>query len=142
MISGRVIRIFDKHRIAVNIGADDGVEVDMKLGIYTPPDPIVDPESGVELGFYRRQKASVVVEEVHPKFAIAGPPRVRERLPDPEPESIRTIGATLGIGTSARPSPRYRLVQRSLDIENREAKPLPTGETVRVGDTVEVLSED
>jgi hypothetical protein len=135
MITGRVIRLFDETRVAVNVGSNDGVEPGAAFGIFTPTDEIVDPETGEVLGGYRRRKAVVTAEEVYPRFTIAAPPQKRIRVQ--EPTRGTALGSLLGGGSRSR----WQLVPGELDIEPGEAQQLPTGMTVRVGDHVETEPE-
>ena len=45
MIQGRVIRIFDRRSLVLNVGTADGVSSGMRFGIWTPREEIVDPET-------------------------------------------------------------------------------------------------
>src|SRR5215207_8426138 len=119
---GRIIRIFNEHRVVINLGSDHGVEGGMSFDILTPPDEIQDPETGETLGSYSRRKAEVAAVEVFPRFTVAVPPPQRERLEERDP---------LRFGLSSR---RYRSVPGRLNIEHGQAHPLPTGDEVRLGD--------
>jgi hypothetical protein len=133
VISGRIIRIFDNQRVVMNLGAEHGVEEGMEFGIFTPEDLIIDPQTGEELGAYRRRKAIVVAREVFPTFAVASPPPRRERIEDPG----ETIQGRIGIGALLGSRARYRTVPGHLQVEAGDLQPLPTGVAVSLGDIVE-----
>lgn len=127
MIEGRVIRMIEEDRIIINVGKEAGVERNMTFGIYTPADDVVDPETGDKLGVVRQRKAVVVVQVVYDKFALAGPQT-----------RIKT-----SLSGGLRPTiPRYETEAGSLPIDRSQLEPLPTGSSVRIGDTVEQLSAD
>lgn len=128
-MTGKIIRFIDDHTAIINLGSVDGVEPRMRFGIYTPTDEIVDPETNEVLGTYRRRKGIVVVDEVHERFCVASAPSVREEVVE------ETTGAILGARTRRRTTTR-----RDLDVARGQVKPLPTGDEVLVGDTVEVLT--
>ena len=130
-MSVRVIRIFDRRRIAINIGAADGVKPEEKLLIYTPDDDIVDPQTGQSLGTYRRLKATVYVKEVFENFCVASPPQRREEVPIPTPPESGISGIFAPRRTETR------LVPGQLNVANSELDPLPSGDQVHVGDIVE-----
>jgi hypothetical protein len=128
-VSARVVRIFDRRRLAINLGTADGVQLKEKLLIYTPEADIVDPESGESLGVYRRLKATVFVAEVFEKFCVARPPQEREEVAIPSASD--TIYSMFSKRTTTR------LVPGQLDVANNEVEPLPTGHEIHVGDFVE-----
>lgn len=129
-MSARVIRIFDRRRLAVNLGTNDGVQRKDKLLIYTPDSDIVDPESGESLGTYRRLKATVFVSEVFERFCIAMPPQKREQVALPSPPNVQLPGLF-------GPRTETRLVPGQLEVSDSQIEPLPTGGSVQVGDMVE-----
>jgi len=65
---GKVAGILDPRELAINMGANAGVEVDMIFRILGESH-LNDPDSGEELGG-RYEKGSVKVAEVKEKFAI------------------------------------------------------------------------
>lgn len=134
-MSTRVIRIFDHQRLAINLGQEDDVKPKEKLLIYTPETDIVDPDSGDSLGGYRRLKATVYVTEVFEKFCIASPPQAREEvaIPAAQQTSLSALFA---------PRTRTKVVPGKLNVANTDVEPLPTGNSIRVGDPVERISEN
>jgi hypothetical protein len=127
MIDGRIVRIFDDHTVALNIGSSQGVEPGMRFGIFTPYEDIVDPETGVNLGQTRRRKAVVQANTVHPRFTVATTPvyRVQTR--------------TTGIPSFTTSEVEER--RDPLPVARGETQPFESGDQVRVGDRVEQLVE-
>jgi curli biogenesis system outer membrane secretion channel CsgG len=66
----RVIRA-QGRQVYLNAGAEDGVVSGGTFGVYRPDAPLVDPESGVELGAPDRQIGMVRISEVKPKYCVA-----------------------------------------------------------------------
>jgi hypothetical protein len=129
MINGRVIRILDRRSVAINVGSDDGVEQGMRFGIYTPREHIVDPETNEDLGVYRRRKATIQASTVSAKFTIASP----------VPRRVRTGGGASFQSSLTALIGTYEEVEVDLPVSSSEIDPLPTGEQVAVGDTVEEI---
>jgi hypothetical protein len=63
----------DKYTIILNIGTIDGVRKDMRFSIKGKKQ-INDPDSGKPIGYYKYDKAIVVINEVQDKISIARPP--------------------------------------------------------------------
>ncbi len=128
VITGRIVRILDDHTVVLNVGSEAGVEGRMRYAIYTPYDTVTDPETGEDLGSYRRRKGAVVVQEIAPRFCVAAAPAVTEEI-------VEEVGGILGFGPSR--TKRTKVQKRELNIDYDQVKGLPTGDTVRVGDIVE-----
>lgn len=127
----RVIRIFDRRRVVINIGSDDAVETGTRFDIYSRGTSIRDPETDEVLGEYRLHKATVFASEVYPRFTVAMPPTRRERIPDPN-APVNAFQSML------RPPTRVRTVPGELEVQREEIIPLEGGSSVAVGDIVEV----
>ena len=128
-MSARVIRIFDRRRVAIGLGTADGLQQDERLRIYTPETEILDPKTGESLGTYRRLKATVFAREVFDRFCVAYPPQQREEVA--LPTAAGDIGRLFG------PRTRTKMVPGELAVEDDALEPLPTGSTIQVGDLVE-----
>jgi hypothetical protein len=122
VIKGRVIRIIDKKRVILNIGEVDGVGRGMSFGIFTPIETIQDPETGAELGSYRRRKATVEIDEVHRQFSVASPPTRYRAAGFVNPLQGETIWP-------------------DLPVQDQDIDPLVSGSTVQVGDVAETEDE-
>jgi hypothetical protein len=125
-ISGRIVRLIDDHTAILNVGANHGVEGRMRFAIYTPTDPIVDPETDEVLGDYRRLKGVVVVDEIAAAFCVASAPVVQE-------EVVEEVGF-IGMTTKRRRKTRTR---SDLNVAEAQIRAMPTGDVVQVGDYVE-----
>ena len=133
--TGRVVRIFDDEKLAINLGRQDGVQPGKSVSIFAPPVEIEDPETKEQLGVYRHRKATAKVITVGDRFSIVGPfPRREESVP---------AGAQLGLGLGMWRTPTVtKQVRGHLPIDDYEAKPVPTGSEIRVGDAVEITVDD
>jgi hypothetical protein len=128
---GRVVRIFDNRRIAVNLGEMDGVRIGDQIDIYSPETDVIDPETSDVLGTYRRRKASLIAREVFPKFSVAYP-RSRKVAIEPPPSQPVSVYGLL------QPT-RYRTELGEVPVEQGEVEGVPTGWRVRLGDIAERL---
>lgn len=126
MIQGRIIRIFDVHTVALNVGANQGVEAGMRFGIYTPQEDIVDPETGAVLGNTRKRKAVVEATSVQPMFTIAVAPTRNVR-----------VSAQIPITNPFQAATERR--QDTLPVSPGETQPYETGTQIHVGDQVEQI---
>lgn len=126
IVSGRVVRIFDDEKIAINLGTQEGLKKGQRVFIYAPEIDIHDPETGENLGAYRHLKVSARVDRLSKRFSIVGP--YPERVPTIPPAS-RFLGVGVG-GSASRSTPG------ELPINSMDAEPIPTGNEIRVGDTV------
>jgi hypothetical protein len=131
---GRVVRIFDKRRIAVNLGANDGIVQGDQFDIYTPDTDVIDPQTGTNLGSYRRRKATVYAREVFPLFSIGYP--ADRRVPIEEPIAALSAASALFQPT------RYRTERGEAPVDARQIEEVPTGTRVQVGDIVEVSRKE
>jgi hypothetical protein len=128
MIRGRVIRIFDRRTLVLNIGAADGVQPGMRFAIYTPREDIVDPESQENLGTYRLRKATVVAQTVSQRFTVAAAATVTRR-----------VGGASLTGSLSALMGQVEEVEVDLPVDSAEIEPLGASRHVLVGDTVEEI---
>jgi curli biogenesis system outer membrane secretion channel CsgG len=68
--SARVIDVRENNLVYINQGTEGGVRAGMELEIYQPQPPLVDPETGRNLGSPDRLVATGTVGEVAPKYAV------------------------------------------------------------------------
>jgi|ERR1022692_1036349 hypothetical protein len=132
-MNGQVIRIFDRRRLAINLGTEHGVREGTEFSIYTPETVVTDPTTNEDLGQYRRLKATVYAREVFEKFCVAYPPDRREEIDEPE-QSIQMGVGVLGLGRR----PRTKLVPGQLPVSSGSIEPLPGTTDVEVGDSAEM----
>jgi len=128
VIEGRVIRIFDHHTVVLDVGTNHGVDLRTRFGIWGPTVEITDPDTGDSLGPYRRRKATVVVNEVFPRFCVAATPPVRKEYV--EEQNL--------IGLSSRIK-RTQVEHASLDPHEQQIEGVPGGDSVLIGDTAESI---
>lgn len=68
--SARVIEVRDDVLVYINQGTEGGLRTGMEVEIYQPQPPLVDPDTGRNLGSPDRLVASGLVEEVAAKYAV------------------------------------------------------------------------
>lgn len=133
-ITGRVVRIFDEEKIAINLGSEQGVERGKNVAIYAPSVEIEDPSTNEDLGEYRHLKDVAKVIAVSERFSIVGPHSRKE-------ETV-AAGSMSALGLWGRTPTVTKTVPGQLSISDTEAEPIPTGDEIRVGDTVEIEVDD
>lgn len=69
-IEGKVAKILNKRVLAMNIGKKDGVQGKMKFKVVKK-EPILDPDTGEELGTVDREEIKVKVFQVEDRFSLA-----------------------------------------------------------------------
>ena len=96
-IAGKVAAILNEREIIFNKGSESGVEEGMIFLVTTPDLPVLDPDTGEELGVFNRDKIGVKAAEVHPRFCIG---RTYETYVVKDPRSQRdfTKFRTLRLG--------------------------------------------
>lgn len=67
-IEGVIAVTVDEYRIVVNIGSDDGVKESHRYGVYAESDPVVDPETGDELGRIEHKIAEVKPDVIKEEY--------------------------------------------------------------------------
>jgi len=71
-IRGKVADIEDRFILLINKGENDGVELGMIFAIMDPDGaPVIDPDTGDELGRRDTEKLRVKVIDVYPRFCRA-----------------------------------------------------------------------
>lgn len=66
---GRVIRT-QGRQVYLNVGAEDGVEAGRVFDVYRRDQPLVDPDSGVELGAPDRPVGTLRIAAVKPRYSV------------------------------------------------------------------------
>lgn len=90
-IQGRVARVLSSRELALNVGANNGVELGMKFDVLDPKgDSITDPETQEKLGSVPRPKVRVKVILVQERLSVAATYRIKK---------AQISG--IGLGTSA-----------------------------------------
>lgn len=129
IIKGRVVRIFDDEKVAINLGREHGIARGKTIWFRAPPTEIEDPETEELLGSYSYLKATGKVIAVAEKFAIVGAlPREEQTIP---------LGAQFGgLGGWNTPTVTKRLPGH-LPVRDLQADPIPGGSDIGIGDSVE-----
>lgn len=71
-IIGKVAQVLNEREVAINVGAEHGVETGMKFEILSEkPIVITDPDTGDEIGTIDRVKVRVKALEVEPRMSVA-----------------------------------------------------------------------
>ncbi|MDE8156624.1 hypothetical protein PT065_07845 [Erysipelothrix rhusiopathiae] len=76
-IKGKVIKILNEYRIAVNLGKYEVTEGD-SLFIIDNSVEICDPETHEKLGVYTFKKEEIIVKETFSKYSICSPSRTKK----------------------------------------------------------------
>ena len=91
-IRGKVAQIINSREVALNVGSDHGVELNMLFDILTQKGfDIKDPDTNEILGSVERLKARVKVAMVRPRLCVASTYRTRR---------VNVGGVGLGLGRS------------------------------------------
>jgi hypothetical protein len=91
LTTARVAKVIDKYGLAINRGRDHGIMAGDVFSVGSQP--IIDPETGEDLGSYPKVRVKVV--HVHPKFCVAETYR--------SVSNVRDAVVTVGIGDPAEP---------------------------------------
>ena len=71
-IRGKIAKIINSRDLAINIGSEQGVEVNMLFDVLTPRGyDIADPDTGEILGSLDVPKTRVKIKRVYPKLSVA-----------------------------------------------------------------------
>ena len=77
-IRGKVAQVINSREVALNIGSEHGVELNMLFDILTPKgQDIKDPDTGEVLGSVERTKTRVKVIQVKERLSVASTYRKR-----------------------------------------------------------------
>lgn len=68
-IEGKVAATVNEYRIVVNIGSDHGVKKSHRYGVYTESEPVIDPDTGDELGRIEHKIAEVKPDVIHENYS-------------------------------------------------------------------------
>ncbi len=66
----RVVNATD-DRVWINVGGEDAIERGETLAVYGLDAPLIDPDTGENLGATEIEKATVTIIQVRPKFSVA-----------------------------------------------------------------------
>ena len=119
----KIAKIINTKQVVVNAGRNAGLKVGDKLEIIDKfgDSPIIDPDTGEDLGTLDLPKGFLSVTQVYSRMAIAESPRV-PMLP------------TMNINSALFPA-----AQKDLNVDPEQITgglPSPSGEKIKVGDIV------
>ena len=135
-IRGKVARVLNSREIAINVGAEKGVDVGMHFDVLDPKyENIRDPDTHELLGSIERPKVRVEIIRVQEKLSIASTYRKKEI----------NVGGSFGISFSEfLMPPDWRTKYETLKTEEQDWEDIKVKESyVKVGDPVaQVISPD
>lgn len=67
---GKVVKVIDSSRVALNIGSRDGIKLGYRFILYELTEEIVDPETHEELGRLELVKGTGVIVNVQEKVSL------------------------------------------------------------------------
>ena len=112
-IHGKIARVIDPRKIALNVGKEDGVESEMEFDILSSVGlPIRDPDTGEQLGFVDLPKARVKISSVYDKFSVAVTFRTQR-------VNVGGIGVVGALGTLFEP-PKWEDRPETLKIKETD----------------------
>ena len=129
-ISGKVACVLNTREIAINVGAKDGVVVDMLFDVLdTRYINITDPDTKERLGSIVRSKVRVKIIDVHDKLSVA--------------TTYRTEGADIGarVGGSISFSGRIETLEKGGKLGDEPDDIDESESYVKTGDLVAQVSE-
>ena len=137
LIRGKVARILNSRELAINVGAQAGVRINMKFDVLDPKgDDIKDPDTGEILGSLNRPKLRVQVTRVEEKLAVASTYRSKT-------VNVGGVGFMLPSFADALRPPRYVTKFESLKTEEATWEDIDEAESfVKTGDPVIEVIED
>ena len=137
-IRGKVARILSSRELALNIGSEQGVELDMLFDVLDPTsENIQDPDTGMIIGSLYRPKVRVKIVDVQEKISVASTYRSRN-------VNIGGTGPSLNTWAAVLSPPRWVREYETLKTEEATWEDLDEeGSYVATGDpVVQVLSDE
>ena len=139
-IRGKVARVLNKREIAINIGSDHGVTVDMYFDVMSAIETdIIDPDTGEVLGAIERPKVRVKITHTQEKLSVAS--TYKSELVNVGGTGTRAsviLDAALSLsGTLAHMPPNWVEKYETLEKKGETETPLDEEESiVKTGDSV------
>ena len=130
-IRGKVARILNSREIAINVGSDHGVRLDMHFDIMDQElQDITDPDTGALLGSIERPKVRVKIVVVQHKLSLASTYKTK---------TVNVGGAGLGLSglSQALMPPKWITIPETLKTEEKTWESLDEKQSfVKIGDPV------
>lgn len=81
---GKVIKVLNPHQVVINLGKEDGLKIGDRYLIYVESEEIIDPDTGLSLGFLEVSRGTTCVSHVQPNMAVLSSdmPSQRQALVD------------------------------------------------------------
>ena len=138
-IRGKVARVLNNKKVALNRGVNDGVRVGMVFSILSPyGSDIRDPDTGETLGAVEMSKATVKVTDVQERLSVASTFRTKRVNVGGEID-IRPLS---GVLERMFEPPKWETRQETLRTdENAEADLSEEDRRVKTGDPVVQIIE-
>lgn len=119
----KIAKIISTKQVVINAGSNAGLKPGDKLEIIDKfgTDPVIDPDTGENLGTLDLPKGQLTVTKTYPRMAIAESPRK---------SSLPSVYNGL---------PGFPTVQKDLNVDPEQITggfPKPSGEQIKVGDIV------
>lgn len=132
-IKGKIIRILDKRTVIINLGREQGVTGSTIFHILGEPEPVIDPETQIELGRVTVTKSRVKASQVFDKFTIATTSWVDTVYVDSILSHIS--------GLSSAKWENVKVDEGELTVKQDEVKPwkAKSQSPVKIGDEVEAI---
>lgn len=127
-IRGKVARVLNSREIAINVGAEKGVDIGMHFDVLDPKyENITDPDTNELLGSIERPKVRVEIIRVQEKLSIASTYRKKK---------INVGGSGIGFSEFLMP-PDWRTQHETLKTDEQDWEYIEAKESyVKVGDPV------
>lgn len=135
MISGRVVDIIDNRTLALNVGSEAGVELDMIFQILKDDGKeIKDDKTGEVLGRVKLPKIKVKIIHVDEKFSVAETYKYREI----NKGGINTLS---GMSSIFSP-PKYVRQYETFEIDEQQKQEIDKERSmIKIGDLAEQIKE-
>ena len=136
-LRGKVARILSSRELALNIGSEQGVELDMTFDVLDANgENITDPDTGRVLGSLYRPKIRVKVVQVQEQLSVACTYKTKSM-------NIGGLGPNLGVWASVFAPPNWIEERESLKTEEATWEDLDERDSfVATGDPVVQIMED
>lgn len=136
MIKGKVAALLDERTLAINVGSNSGVKINMRFMVYdSKGKQIKDPDTGDILGTFKLRKRAVRVTEVYPTYSTAETYRYR---------TINEGGNNNMFGglTGYLAAPKYVKKYETFAIDDEDKRAIAEERSlVKVGDIVEQIDD-
>jgi hypothetical protein len=105
-ITAKISSILSEYAVVLNVGANKGIEENMRFEVLAPAFQVKDPDSGEELGTFHYVKARVKIVTVSEKYSVAESYETitRDIFPFPSYMTTQSVTKKLPLASTAIPS--------------------------------------